>query len=98
MASKVFRYQFDDSVPMEEVEGSLLLAILGVESLHGETEVQLSASHFLDVERRTCVIDAGTETGTDLNRLFAGFLRREFGKTNFTVRRIDSFTRSQQAE
>ena len=52
MRSRVFRYQFDNEVPLEEVESSLLLAVLGVESLHGETEVQLNAIHDLDLKKR----------------------------------------------
>ena len=74
---------------MEEVESSLLLAVFGVESLHGETDVQLNAGHFFDPQRRSCVIDAGSHVGRNLNRLFAGFLRREFGPNKFTVRRVD---------
>ena len=89
MRSRVFRYAFSASVPMEEVESSLLLAVLGVESLHGETEVHLSAAHRLDPQRRTCVVDASSEAGRNLNRLFAGFLRREFGRHQFTVRRLE---------
>jgi len=88
MPSRVFRYLFSATVPMEEVESSLLLAVLGVECLHGETEVQLNAAHFLDPERRTCVVDADSEVGRNLNKLLAGFLRREFGQNQFTVRRI----------
>ena len=88
MRSRVFRYVFSASVSMEEVESSLLLAVLGAESLHGETEVQLNAGHFFEPERRTCVVDAETEAGRNLNKLFAGYLRREFGRHEFTVRRI----------
>ena len=73
---------------MEEVGSSLLLAVLGVESLHGEADVQLNAVHYLDSEQRMCLVDAGSEVGRNLNKLLAGFLRREFGSHQFTVRRI----------
>ena len=86
MRTRVFRYEFDRDVPMEEVESSLLLSILALESLHGETDTQLNAAHYFDPDKRTCVIDAGTEVGRDFNRLFAGFLRREFGRDQFSVR------------
>jgi hypothetical protein len=89
MSSKVFKYEFSPGVPMEEVESSLLLSILGCESLHGETEVHLNATHKLEPQLRTCVIDVGTDVGKDLNRLFAGFLRREFGRSQFNVKRVD---------
>ena len=88
MSARVFRYQFDSQVPIEEVESSLLLAILATESLHGETDVQLNVIHTLDTQRRICVIDAGSDVGRSLNKIFAGFLRREFGRDQFTVRRL----------
>jgi hypothetical protein len=31
------RYQFGPEVPMDKVEGSLLMAVLSAESLYGET-------------------------------------------------------------
>jgi hypothetical protein len=74
---------------MEDIEASFVLAVFGAESLHGETQVRLDASHYLDADRRACVIDAGTPVGRDLNRLFAGFLQREYGEDAFTVERVD---------
>ncbi|WP_425613604.1 hypothetical protein NA78x_003439 [Anatilimnocola sp. NA78] len=88
--SQVFRYQFAPDVPMEEVESSMLLSILGVESLHGETEVHLNTSYSLDIINRTCVIDVSTPVGVDLNQLFAGFIRREFGRSQFKVQRTNA--------
>jgi hypothetical protein len=95
MKSMVFRYEFHGDIPMEEVESSLLLSLLGVESLHGETEVQLNAHYSLEPAARSCLVDAGTQVGRDLNRLFAGFIRREFGRDQFRVRRVDGPTPSQ---
>ena len=90
MTKELYRYEFPPEVPLEEVEASLLLALLATESLHGEVQVRLDASHFLDPDRRACVIDAGTPVGRDINRLFVGFLRREFGEDAFTVGHVDS--------
>lgn len=90
MTKELYRYEFPADVPLEEVEASLLLALLGTESLHGEAQVRLDASHFLDSDQRACVIDAGTPVGRDINRLFVGFLRREFGEESFTVTRVDA--------
>lgn len=89
MPKELYRYVFTGDVPLEEIEASLLLAILATESLHGEAQVRLDVSHFLDADRRACVIDAGTAAGRDFNRLFVGFLRREFGEDNFQVERVD---------
>ena len=88
MHAEIYRYQFDSSVQATDLEESLLLALLAVESLHGESQVRLNASHFFDFDQRTCVIDAGSDVGRDLNLLFIGFLRREFGGDTFQVHRV----------
>ena len=87
MTKELYRYEFQSEVPLEEVEASLLLAVLATESLHGESQVRLDASHYIDPDRRACVIDAGTAVGRDINRLFVGFLRREFGEDSFRIHR-----------
>ena len=88
MTNEAYRYEFNEEVPIEEAEASLVLAIFAAESLHGEATVRLDVAHHFDVEKRACVIDAGTSAGKDLNRLFVGFLRREFGANGFSVERI----------
>ena len=90
MTKDIYRYTFQADAALEDVEASLLLAILATESLHGEAQVRLDAGHYFDPDRRACVIDAGTTVGKDVNRLFVGFLRREFGDDRFTVERVDA--------
>ncbi|MCX7425063.1 MAG: hypothetical protein NTW96_05470 [Planctomycetia bacterium] len=89
MTKELYRYKFDASVSLEDVEASLMLAILATESLHGEAQVRLDAAHFFDPDRRACVIDAGTAVGLDINRLFLGFVSREFGQDAFRVERVN---------
>jgi hypothetical protein len=48
MSRELYRYSFPPHVPIEEVEATLLLAIWGTESLHGEAQVRLDAAHLLD--------------------------------------------------
>ena len=84
----LYRYTFAAEVPHEDIAASLLLAIWATESLHGESQVRLDAAHAIDPDRRVCVIDAATPVGQDINRLFVGFLRREFGDDGFRVERI----------
>ncbi len=88
MTKELYRYGFGPDVPIEEAETSLLLAILATESLHGESQARLDIAHFFDADRRACVIDASTLVGRDLNRLYVGFLRREFGEDSFNVERV----------
>jgi hypothetical protein len=93
-----YRYRFPTPLPLEEIEASLVLALLAAECLHGEAQVRLDAAHFLDRDRRSCVIDADTAVGRDVNRLFTGFVRREFGEDAFSVDRVDAAAQSQPAE
>lgn len=87
MNQDVYSYYFSPSVPMVEVEASLVLAIFAVESLHGAAQVKLDTAHFLDTDRRACAIDGTSVVGRDLNRIFAGFLSREFSGDAFRIRR-----------
>src|SRR5687768_16779156 len=98
MSKELYRYSFPPQVPVEEIEATLLLALWGAESLHGEAQVRLDATHFLDADRRACVIDAGTPVGRDVNRLFVGFVRREFGDGAFRVERVDAVQNHQSEE
>ena len=88
MSREIYKYVFGSSVDIADVETSLLLALLATESLHGESQVRLEAAHALDAEGRACVIDASGDIGRDLNRLFVGFVRREFGEDAFRVERV----------
>lgn len=88
MTRDVYRYVFADEVPAVEVETTLVLSIFGVESLHGESQTRLDAQHAFDAKRRVVAIDASTSVGRDLNRLFIGFMTREFGPGSFRVERV----------
>lgn len=91
-----YRYYFKNSVPLEEVEASLLLAVFATESLHGEAQARLDAGHYLDRKKRKCVIDASTSAGRSFNRLFVSFLSREFGPESFRVERIETTVRKER--
>jgi hypothetical protein len=88
MHRTLYRYQLKDGVPLQDVQETLFLAVLATESLHGGSQVRLDAAFCLDEERRSCVIDADTQVGQDLARIFTGFLRREFGEQAFRVERL----------
>jgi hypothetical protein len=88
MSEPSYRYTIAAGVPIEEVEITLLLSIFGVAALYGESQARLDAAHAFSAERRSVVIDAGTPVGRDLNKLFAGFLTKEFGADSFKVERV----------
>ena len=88
MNRELYRYNFNATVPLRDVEESLLLAVLATESLHGRALVRLDASFCLDTGKRACVVDAATDVGRAIARIFTGFLTREFGEEAFKVERI----------
>ena len=88
MNRELYRYNFAATVPLGDVEQSLLLAVLATECLHGRSLVRLDASFCLDNDKRSCVVDAATEVGRAIARIFTGFLTREFGERAFKVERI----------
>lgn len=85
MSADVYRYEFPSEIAFEEVQASLVLATMGVESLYGLPQVRLDAGYAIDAGQRRIAIDARTPVGRDLNRLFAGFVLREFGPDSFRV-------------
>ena len=85
MKRQVYRYRFTEGIPLKEVEDSLFLAILAVEGLHGQAKVRLNAHFLMSEEKRTCVIDVGSEVGLHIALIFLCFLNREFGEDAFTV-------------
>ena len=56
------------------------------------------ACYAVDAQQRICVIDASTQVGRDINRLFTGFVLREFGPDSFRVERIDHYVARQPQE
>lgn len=74
MTRTVYKFTFDDSIPMDEVAKTMALSVIPVESIHGESAMMLDGKFLMNMRRRTCTIDAESETGNDLARVFLGFL------------------------
>ena len=88
MQSEIYRYRFDKSLPINEVEESLMLAVLAAESIHGRSAVRLASAFCLDSEKRSCVVDGGTEVGHHIASIFTGFLGKQYGDEAFKVERL----------
>ncbi|MCC6678170.1 MAG: hypothetical protein IT436_13600 [Phycisphaerales bacterium] len=86
--SRMMRYQFEPEVPFKQVEDALLLAVMAVEGLAGESAVRLDAAFNVNQSGRTCLIDAATEVGSAIARVFTGLVTREFGAGSFHVRPV----------
>lgn len=89
MSRELYRYEFDPDVPPDEIENTVLLAVVAAESLHGKSCVRLDASYYFDADKRACVIDATADVGRDISRIFTEFTIREYGERSFSVRRVD---------
>ena len=87
MTHDTYKYRFDESVPAQELEDTFMLAMLAVESLHGRSRVRMESRFNLDKARRTCVIDASTDVGSDLARIFTGFATKEYGERSVLIER-----------
>jgi len=88
MKPTIYRYTFRNHTPLDEVEASLLLAILAAEGVHGEAQVRLDAGYFLDEKHRVLVVDARTDVGVTVAQIFTSFLLREFGDDAFSIERV----------
>ncbi|MEZ6072253.1 MAG: hypothetical protein R3C10_18840 [Pirellulales bacterium] len=96
MNHTVYRYEFAESVAIEDVEAAIVLTVMAVESLRGSSQVRLDVSHFLDRSSRRCVIDATTQVGQEFNRLFVGYLDREIGADEYHVKRMVRSTQTSE--
>lgn len=88
MTRHAYRYQFADSVPPERIEETLLLVLVAVEGLHGRSPLRLDAAFRLDRAARSCVVDASTEVGRALARIFTSLLSEQVGEEAFRVERV----------
>lgn len=88
MQRQLFRYRFQETVSLDDIEVEIVLALLNVESLHGPARTRLEATHYLDRDQRALIVDATTAVGEDFNRLLVGGLLREYGPDGFQVSRI----------
>jgi hypothetical protein len=88
MASEIYRFRFDQGVPMRDVHESLRLAIYAAEGVHGRSQVRLDFGYCADDEKHSLVLDARAEAGRTVARIFTGFLTQQFGEEAFRVERV----------
>jgi hypothetical protein len=96
MSKTVYRYQFEDEVPLDQAEATLIMAIIAAEALHGQAEVRLSMRYLFGDEKHACVIDGDNEVTRQLVLIFTQFLIHEFGEDAFQVTLISKDDRAQR--
>lgn len=79
-------YVFREDVAFEDVEAALLLARVGLESLHGHA-AHLEAGHLIDRSQRHCILAGEGGSAEVFNALFSGLLEKGVGYTAFQVHR-----------
>lgn len=90
MPREAYRYNFNQSVSFADALATLDLAVIAVQSLHGESRARMDARFTSDESRRALVIDASTPIGQALNQVFVGYAHREFGEGSFSVTRCEA--------
>ena len=96
MKNHSYRYRFARAVPARDIEETLTLALMAVESLHGRARVRMDGRFRLDKDRRICLIDAGTRIGADLAKIFTGYVTREYGEKAVDITRESAHASSKQ--
>jgi len=87
MPGEIYQFMFDKQVPFQEIKESMLLTTIAVESRLGRTQVRLDAVFSMDPENHRCSVDATSEVGRDIARIFTGFITKQFGEEVFKVKR-----------
>lgn len=90
MTRTVYRFEFNEGADMKEVEDTLLLSILAVGCLHGESAVRLDVGYAVDADRRVASVDGTTPSGSAVARVFTGLAIHEFGDENFSIARVNA--------
>jgi hypothetical protein len=86
MNRTVYRFTFSKAADLGEAEATLHLALFASEGLFGPARVRLEFGYRLDSARNAILVDATTEVGAAVVRVFTSLLLREFGEDNFEVR------------
>lgn len=87
MCQDQYSFNFSRGIPHKDVEGTFMLALLAVESLHGKEAVRMDCRFKTDFPQRRCLIGAGSQIGCELARIFAGLVTHAFGREEVRIRR-----------
>lgn len=88
MSRPLQRLQFREDVPTEEVEAMLQLALLALQSLHGDPQTRLQVALSFNADKRECLIDESTPLGFELGCIFLGYLQAAFEPEAIRVDRV----------
>ncbi|MEN6521140.1 MAG: hypothetical protein ABFD46_08330 [Armatimonadota bacterium] len=98
MNRTVYKIQFAGELPVGMVDFHLMTAARAAESLYGRNAVRLDGAARLSSRSRTVTIDAETEVGVDLAKMFMGFMVSDFGEKSFVVTKTEEYLRVSDQE
>lgn len=98
MNRTVYRFTFSRAVDLAEAEATLHLALYASEGLFGLARVRLECGYRLDAARNAILVDATTEVGSVVTRIFTSLLLREIGEDAFKVRAVEAEPRVEAEE
>ena len=87
MNQDIYQFSFDESVNVEDAQGTFMLALVALESLHGKAAVRLDCRFRSDPAAKLFHINSGTAIGSDLAKLFTGFAINAYGYDAVCIRR-----------
>lgn len=93
----LYRFKFNDEVPLLEAECLLLVAMIAVENIYSRAQVRLNARFGLDHMRRVIEVDGSTDLGRALASAYASLLIKGFGEEEFRVEHAEPQTCSKSA-
>lgn len=86
--TEAYRFEFDESMPLQDVEATLLLAGFSVEGIYGRARVRLEMSYDMDEAHRAIVVKTPTEVGVAIAQVFTALVQREFGENAADIRPV----------
>lgn len=98
MNRTVYKIQFASELPVGMVDFHLMTAARATESLYGRNAVRLDGAARISPKSHTVTIDAETEVGIDLAKIFMGFMTSDFGEKSFIVTKTEEYLRVSDQE
>jgi hypothetical protein len=87
MNQDVYQFSFEETVSSEDAQGTFMLALVALESLHGKAAVRLGCRFRSDPPAKLFHIYSGSSIGNDLAKLFTGFVINAYGYDAVRIRR-----------
>ncbi len=84
----VYRFQFKEDVPAEEIEEVLVCSFLNAEGVFGKARVRLETAYCFDRQKRLCVLEHGSDVAEQVALIFTSLATKKFGETSFKVERL----------